>query len=69
MASSLGLVSYQFGLPHRPVFLPAGLVALLGRRHRPTLAAGGPARRRTPMVRGAALAHADSLIVVPEDVE
>ncbi|MFG2576869.1 hypothetical protein [Streptomyces sp. NPDC048481] len=32
VASSLGFVSYQVGRPHRPVFLPAGLVGLLGRR-------------------------------------
>ncbi|MEH0549055.1 hypothetical protein QA802_40140 [Streptomyces sp. B21-105] len=32
VASSLGFVSYQVGLPHRPAFLPAGLVELLGRR-------------------------------------
>lgn len=33
VASSLGFVSYQVGLPRRPTFLPAGLVELLGRRH------------------------------------
>ncbi|MFJ9737231.1 hypothetical protein [Streptomyces sp. NPDC101166] len=33
VASSLGFVSYQVGRPKRPVFLPAGLVELLGRRH------------------------------------
>ncbi|MEU5770874.1 hypothetical protein [Streptomyces asoensis] len=32
VASSVGFVSYQVGLPHRPVFLPVGLVELLGRR-------------------------------------
>ncbi|MFI5963633.1 hypothetical protein ACIA8J_15815 [Streptomyces asoensis] len=32
VASSVGFVSYQVGLPHRPAFLPAGLVELLGRR-------------------------------------
>ncbi|MDQ0828369.1 hypothetical protein QF032_000213 [Streptomyces achromogenes] len=32
VASSLGFVSYQVGLPHRPAFLPAGLVELLGCR-------------------------------------
>ncbi|MER6562727.1 hypothetical protein ABT300_34350 [Streptomyces sp. NPDC001027] len=33
VASSLGFVSYQVGQPHRPAFLPAGLIELLGRRH------------------------------------
>ncbi|MEH0467470.1 hypothetical protein QA943_01205 [Streptomyces sp. B21-097] len=32
VASSLGFVSYQVGLPQRPMFLPARLVELLGRR-------------------------------------
>ncbi|MCX5265671.1 hypothetical protein [Streptomyces sp. NBC_00199] len=32
VASSLGFVSYQVGLPYRPAFLPAGLIELLGRR-------------------------------------
>ncbi|WP_328475618.1 hypothetical protein OHS71_00430 [Streptomyces sp. NBC_00377] len=32
VASSLGYVAYQIGLPQRPAFLPAGLVELLGRR-------------------------------------
>ncbi|MCQ9132270.1 hypothetical protein [Streptomyces hilarionis] len=31
VASSLGFVSYQVGLPHRPAFLPAGVVERLGR--------------------------------------
>ncbi|MEU1037839.1 hypothetical protein [Streptomyces sp. NPDC005907] len=31
VASSLGFVAYQVGRPHRPAFLPAGLVELLGR--------------------------------------
>ncbi|MYW49111.1 hypothetical protein GT346_38845 [Streptomyces sp. SID161] len=34
VASSLGFVSYQVGRPHRPAFLPVGLVELLGRRPR-----------------------------------
>ncbi|MEU7414638.1 MULTISPECIES: hypothetical protein [Streptomyces] len=34
VASSLGFVSYQAGRPHRPAFLPVGLVELLGRRSR-----------------------------------
>ncbi|AVV46532.1 hypothetical protein PYK79_23500 [Streptomyces sp. ID05-04B] len=33
VASSQGFVSYQVGLPHRPAFLPAGLIELLGRRN------------------------------------
>ncbi|MFH8487619.1 hypothetical protein [Streptomyces longisporoflavus] len=32
VASSLGFVPYQVGRPHRPAFLPVGLVELLGRR-------------------------------------
>ncbi|MFF3312891.1 hypothetical protein [Streptomyces sp. NPDC002952] len=32
VAASLGFVAYQVGRPHRPAFLPAGLVELLGRR-------------------------------------
>ncbi|MGW6059636.1 hypothetical protein [Streptomyces sp. NPDC055189] len=32
VASSLGFVGYQVGRPHRPAFLPVGLVDLLGRR-------------------------------------
>ncbi|MFF1542375.1 hypothetical protein [Streptomyces sp. NPDC058291] len=32
VASSLGFVAYQVGLPQRPAFLPAGLVELLGCR-------------------------------------
>lgn len=34
VAASLGYVPYQVGQPHRPAFLPAGLVELLGRRSR-----------------------------------
>ncbi|MFD2122397.1 hypothetical protein ACFSNO_27370 [Streptomyces cirratus] len=33
VAASLGYVPYQVGQPHRPEFLPVGLVQLLG--HRP----------------------------------
>ncbi|MFJ3224384.1 hypothetical protein ACIPJS_13645 [Streptomyces sp. NPDC086783] len=32
VAASLGFVAYQVGRPHRPAFLPAGMVELLGRR-------------------------------------
>ncbi|MFK4071547.1 hypothetical protein [Streptomyces sp. NPDC029674] len=34
-ASAVGFVPYQVGRPHRPVFLPVGLVELLGARHSP----------------------------------
>ncbi|MFG2602324.1 hypothetical protein ACGFT2_01980 [Streptomyces sp. NPDC048514] len=34
VASSLGFVAYQVGRPHRPAFLPVGLVELLGHRSR-----------------------------------
>lgn len=33
-AASLGYVPYQVGQPHRPAFLPVGLIELLGRRSR-----------------------------------
>ncbi|MFF6995392.1 hypothetical protein ACFY93_10590 [Streptomyces sp. NPDC008313] len=33
VAATLGFVPYQIGRPHRPAYLPAGLVGLLGRRH------------------------------------
>ncbi|MEU3726475.1 hypothetical protein, partial [Streptomyces sp. NPDC031705] len=32
VAASLGFVPYQVGQPHRPAFLPVGLVQLLGHR-------------------------------------
>ncbi|NEA02958.1 hypothetical protein G3I28_27100 [Streptomyces sp. SID10116] len=32
VAASLGFVPYQVGRPHRPAFLPVGVVELLGRR-------------------------------------
>ncbi|MEU4727471.1 hypothetical protein [Streptomyces sp. NPDC023588] len=32
VAASLGFVPYQIGQPHRPAFLPVGLVQLLGHR-------------------------------------
>ncbi|MFI5808225.1 hypothetical protein [Streptomyces sp. NPDC051561] len=35
VAASLGFVPYQVGRPHRPAFLPAGLVALLAHLPRP----------------------------------
>ncbi|MFF9768447.1 hypothetical protein ACF1GT_17855 [Streptomyces sp. NPDC014636] len=34
VASSLGFVSYQVGRPHRPAFLPVGVIELLGHRSR-----------------------------------
>ncbi|MFI9243699.1 hypothetical protein ACIGXF_14100 [Streptomyces sp. NPDC053086] len=34
VASSLGFVSYQVGRPHRPAFLPVGVIDLLGHRSR-----------------------------------
>ncbi|MBB5931460.1 hypothetical protein [Streptomyces echinatus] len=34
VASSLGFVPYQVGRPHRPAYLPVGLIELLGRRSR-----------------------------------
>ncbi|MFI5976198.1 hypothetical protein [Streptomyces sp. NPDC051452] len=34
VASSLGFVAYQVGRPHRPAFLPVGLIERLGQRFR-----------------------------------
>ncbi|WP_251096328.1 MULTISPECIES: hypothetical protein [unclassified Streptomyces] len=34
VAATLGFVPYQVGRPHRPTFLPVGLIELLGRRSR-----------------------------------
>ncbi|MGW5736746.1 MULTISPECIES: hypothetical protein [Streptomyces] len=34
VAASLGYVAYQVSRPHRPAFLPVGLIELLGRRSR-----------------------------------